>query len=143
MAGQAIGKVILGIINDRSAKAGVLFGLSCGVAGVLLMWFMPSALPVLLAGAFLFGIVYAMTVVQTPLLVRTVFGSKDYTNIYSRVSMVGSLMSAVAAVFWSFVIDSPGGFPLMFVLGIVCMAICLVTALFALGQKDKLRESAR
>jgi hypothetical protein len=31
----------------------------------------------------------------------------------------------------------------MFVLGIVCMAICLVTALFALGQKDKLRESAR
>ena len=143
MAGQAIGKVILGIINDRSAKAGVFFGLACGVAGVLLMWFVPSVLPVLLAGAFLFGIVYAMTVVQTPLLVRTVFGSKDYTNIYSRVSMVGSLMSAVAAVFWSFVIDSPGGFPLMFVLGIVCMAICLVTALFALGQRDKLRGSAR
>jgi hypothetical protein len=38
-------------------------------------------------------------------------------------------------VFWSFVIDSPGGFPLMFGLGLACMAICLATSLFALGQK--------
>ena len=89
----------------------------------------------LLCGAFLFGVVYAMTTVQTPLLVRSVFGSADYTNIYSRISMVGSLMSAVAAVFWSFVIDSPLGFPGMFVGGLACMAACLVTSLFALGQK--------
>ena len=107
------------------------------VAGILLMWFLPSVLPVLLVGAFLFGIVYAMTTVQTPLLVRSVFGSADYTNIYSRVSMVGTLMSAVAAVFWSFVIDSPLGFPGMFVGGLICMAICAATALYALGQRDK------
>lgn len=135
MAGQAIGKVVLGIINDKSVRTGIVFGLGCGVAGVLLMWFVPSPLVMLLVGAFLFGVVYAMTTVQTPLLVRTVFGSADYTNIYSRISMVGSLMSAVAAVFWSFVIDSPGGFPLMFGLGLACMAICLATSLFALGQK--------
>ncbi len=140
MAGQAIGKVLLGIINDKSVKVGIIFGLACGVAGILLMWFIPSILPVLLVGAFLFGVVYAMTTVQTPLLVRKVFGSADYTNIYSRISMVGSLMSAVAAVFWSFVIDSPGGFPLMFIGGIVCMAICLVTSFFALGQTEKLKE---
>lgn len=138
MAGQAIGKVVLGIINDRSVRLGIAFGLACGVAGVLLMWFLPSALAVLLVGAFLFGVVYAMTTVQMPLLVRSVFGSADYTNIYSRISMVGSLMSAVAAVFWSFVIDSPGGFPLMFIGGIACMAVCLVASFFALGQKDRL-----
>ena len=135
MAGQAIGKVVLGIINDKSIKLGLFFGLGCGAVGVLLMWFLPSTLALLLAGAFLFGVVYAMTTVQTPLLVRSVFGSADYTNIYSRISMVGSLMSAVAAVFWSFVIDSPGGFPLMFIGGLTCMAVCLVTSLFALGQK--------
>ena len=135
MAGQAIGKVLLGIINDRSVRLGIVFGLACGAVGVLLMWLMPSPLVLLLIGAFLFGVVYAMTTVQTPLLVRSVFGSADYTNIYARISMVGSLMSAVAAVFWSFIIDSPGGFPLMFILGLVCMAVCLVTSFFALGQK--------
>ncbi len=138
MAGQAIGKIILGVVNDKSEKLGVLFGIVCGLAGVLVMWFFPSALVMLLVGAFLFGIVYAMTTVETPLLVRSVFGSKDYTNIYSRVSMVGSLMSAVAAVFWGIIVDSAGGFPLMFILGIVCMAICFLTANFALGQKAKL-----
>ena len=142
MAGQAIGKVVLGIVNDRSVKLGIFFGLACGVAGILLMWFVPNPLPALLAGAFLFGVVYAMTTVQTPLLVRSVFGSADYTNIYSRISMVGSLMSAVAAVFWSFVIDSPLGFPGMFTGGIVCMLICLLTSLYALGQKDKVRAQA-
>ena len=139
MAGQAIGKVLLGIINDRSVRLGIIFGLSCGAVGVLLMWLMPSPLVLLLAGAFLFGVVYAMTTVQTPLLVRSVFGSADYTNIYARISMVGSLMSAVAAVFWSFVIDSPGGFPLMFVLGLACMGICLITSLFALAQQGKIQ----
>ena len=134
MAGQAIGKVVLGVINDKSVRLGIFFGLGCGVLGVALMWFFPSPLMMLLVGAFLFGVVYAMTTVQTPLLVRSVFGSADYTNIYSRISMVGSLMSAVAAVFWSFVIDSPLGFPGMFVGGLVCMAICLVTSLFALAQ---------
>ncbi len=139
MAGQAIGKVLLGAINDRSIRLGIICGIGAGIGGVLLMWTMPSVLPILLVGAFLFGVVYAMTTVQTPLLVRSVFGSADYTNIYARVSMVGSLMSAVAAVFWSFVIDSPGGFPLMFILGIACMLICLATSFFALGQAGKIR----
>lgn len=135
MAGQAIGKVLLGILNDRSPRLGMLFGIACGVAGVVVMWLFPSVLALLLVGAFLFGIVYAETTVESPLLVRSVFGSRDYTNIYSRVSMAGSLMSAVAAVFWGVVIDSPGGFPLMFILGIVCMAACAATALFALSRK--------
>jgi hypothetical protein len=33
------------------------------------------------------------------------------------------------------VIDSAGGFPLMFVLGIACMAVCLAMALFALSHR--------
>ena len=78
-----------------------------------------------------------MTTVQTPLLVRTVFGSADYANIYSRVSMVGSLMGTVAAVFWGFVCDSAGGYPLMFILGYACMAVCLVLALFSLRWKAR------
>ncbi len=135
MAGQAVGKVILGAVNDKSVRLGIALGIGSGVVGVTLMWLMPGVLALLLVGAFLFGVVYAMTTVQTPLLVRTVFGSADYTNIYSRVSMVGSLMGTVAAVFWGFVCDSAGGYPLMFILGYVCMAACAALALFALGQK--------
>lgn len=137
MAGQAIGKVILGIINDKSVKLGIFFGIGAGVIGVTMMMLLPSQLFMLLIGAFLFGVVYAMTTVQTPLLVRTVFGSLDYTNIYSRIGMVGSLCSAFAAVFWSVICDSAGGYPLMFILGYVCMAICLGLGLYSLSWKNK------
>lgn len=134
MGGQAIGKVFLGSVSDRSVRLGAICGIAGGVVGVLLMWGIPSVLALLLVGAFCFGVVYAMTTVETPLLVRSVFGSADYANIYSRVSMVGSLMSAVAAVFWSLVIDSAGGYGLMFALSLVCMAACLALALFALAH---------
>lgn len=137
MGGQAIGKVFLGSVSDRSVRLGAICGIAVGAVGVLLMWGMPSVLALLLMGAFCFGVVYAMTTVETPLLVRSVFGSADYANIYSRVSMVGSLMSAVAAVFWSLVIDSAGGYGLMFALSLVCMAVCLALALFALAHAPR------
>ncbi|MEE8674623.1 MFS transporter [Tractidigestivibacter scatoligenes] len=137
MGGQAIGKVFLGSVSDRSVRLGAICGIAVGAMGVLLMWGMPSVLALLLVGAFCFGVVYAMTTVETPLLVRSVFGSADYANIYSRVSMVGSLMSAVAAVFWSLVIDSAGGYGLMFALSLVCMAACLALALFALAHAPR------
>ncbi|MFC2706054.1 MAG: MFS transporter [Olsenella profusa] len=134
MAGQALGKVALGIVNDRSVRAGIVFGLAAGIAGVVVMWFVPSHLTLLVLGAFLFGIVYAMTTVETPLLVRSALGSADYTNIYSRVSMAGSLMSAVAAVLWGVIVDSAGGYPLMFALGCACMLSCGALALFSLAK---------
>ncbi|ADK68128.1 major facilitator superfamily MFS_1 [Olsenella uli DSM 7084] len=137
MAGQAIGKVLLGVVNDRSVKLGAVMGIGAGVAGVTLMWLLPGQLALLLVGAFLFGIAYAETTVQTPLLVRTVFGSADYTNVYSCVSMVGSFMGTFAAVFWSLVVDSAGGYPLMFALGYVCMVGCLALALFSLHWKAR------
>lgn len=137
MGGQAIGKVFLGSVSDHSVRLGAVCGIAGGAVGVLLMWGMPSVLALLLVGAFCFGVVYAMTTVETPLLVRSVFGSADYANIYSRVSMVGSLMSAVAAVFWSLVIDSAGGYGLMFALSLVCMAACLALALFALAHAPR------
>ncbi|WP_303050301.1 MFS transporter [uncultured Slackia sp.] len=141
MAGQAIGKVILGAVNDKSCKGGMALGIGSGLVGVVLMWFLPSVVALLFVGAFLFGFVYACTTVQTPLLVRTTFGSRDYTNIYSRVSMAGTLGGVVASTFWAWVIDLPGGFSIMFVLSIVCMALCFLFGVFALGQGKKLEKT--
>lgn len=138
MAGQALGKVVLGVINDRTAKGGLLFGLSGGIAGILVLWLLPLSIALLMVGAFLFGFAYACTTVEVPLLTRAVFGPRDYTIIYSRVSMAGTLGSVVAAVFWAWVIDLPNGFSLMFGLSIVCMVAGLLLGLFALDRARSL-----
>ncbi len=134
MAGQAIGKVVLGVVNDRSVRGGLAFGLGFGAVGVVLMWLVPSVSVALLVGAFLFGFAYACTTVQTPLLTRGVFGSHDYTAIYSRVSTAGALGGVVASTLWSLVVDLPGGYSLMFALSLACMAACLALGVFALSR---------
>ncbi|PJM75780.1 MFS transporter [Bifidobacterium simiarum] len=138
MAGQALGKVLLGTINDKSVVAGLSTGIGGGIIGVVLMWFLPAQAAILMVGAFLFGFVYACTTVQTPLLVRAVFGSRDYTNIYSRVSSVGAFAGAFAAVFWGFIVDLPGGFPIMFALSLGCMVLAFVLGVWSLKQAKKL-----
>lgn len=142
MAGQAIGKVILGIVNDKSNKAGLVFGFGSGIVGIALMWTLPTQAVVLLVGSFLFGFVYACSTVQTPLLTRTVFTSRDYTTIYSRISMGGALGGVLAATFWGIIVDLPSGFSMMFTLSIVCMVLCFVLGIFALSQTKKLQAAA-
>lgn len=138
MAGQAIGKVVLGTVSDRSAVGGLAFGLVSGIVGVLLMFLVPGVAPVLLAGAFLFGFAYACTTVLAPLLTRSVFGERDYTAIYARISMVGSFFGAVAAVFWGWICDLPGGYGIMFTMSVAVMGCCLALGWFALGRRHAL-----
>lgn len=133
MVGQAVGKVALGALNDTSERIACFVGVLCGVIGLVLLWLKITTLPVMLLGAALFGVVYAMTTVETPILVRAVFGNKDYTVIYSRIAIVSSLMSAIALVVWSLIVDgSAGGYDILFGLGFVLMLSCLILALFAL-----------
>lgn len=138
MAGQAIGKVLLGAVNDRNVKGGLIVGLGGGAIGIVLMWALPSVLAVLMMGAFLFGFAYACTTVQTTLITREAFGPADYTNIYARVSAVGVLASAFAVMLLSFVCDQPDGYSMMFVLSLGMMAVCFVLGFVALSQGKKL-----
>ena len=139
MAGQAIGKVVLGVVNDRSTKGGLFLGVGLGIVGVVAMMLVPQVI-VLMVGAFLFGFVYACTTVQVPLLTRTVFDSKEYTQIYSRISTVGVLGGVVAPTFWGIIVDLPNGFTLMFALSFVVMVASLALGLLALRQVKNLQR---
>ena len=141
MAGQAIGKVVLGAVNDKSTKAGLFLGIICGFVGVALLWFLPTVAVLFLAGGFIFGFVYACTNVESPLITRTVFGSRDYTNIWSRISMAGTFGGIIAPTLFGVLVDLPGGFNIMFVVSFVCMALALVLGLFALNRAKAIEHT--
>ncbi|QWT17178.1 MFS transporter [Collinsella sp. zg1085] len=135
MAGQAFGKVALGGLSDRSIVGSLSLGIGAGMVGVLIMMLAPELPFALLGGSLLFGLVYSCTTVQTPLLTRSVFGGASYTDVYARISMVGSLMGAVAAVFWAWICELPHGYIWMFVLSLVVMAACWVLGVYALRRR--------
>lgn len=123
MIGSTIGKVGLGWINDKSIKLGVLATIGLGIVGLSLMFLGNSGLTVLIGGGFLFGWAYAGVFVQTPLLVRAVFGNKSYSQIYSNISIGLTVSAAIAMAAWGFLAES-GGYSAVFAGAIVLLAIC-------------------
>lgn len=132
MAGVTAGKILLGLINDRSTAAGSLCTTLCGIGGLLiLVVFHDAGTVVASAGAFLFGWAYAGVTVQTPLLVRRVFGSRDYARIYSVVSVALAAGGALTSGGWGVLADATS-FAAIFITGMSMLAVALVLALLAL-----------
>lgn len=137
MVGLTIGKILLGAVNDKNSKGGIVVSVGLGIIGVILLMFFPTAAPLLLIGAFLFGFVYAGTTVQSTLLTRIVFGNRDYANIYSRVSMCSSVGGAFAATLWGIIVDLPNGYFLMFCMSLVIMVLIAIFSFYAVSQAKK------
>ena len=128
MLGVAIGKVLLGLINDRSPALGVVVSTLCGVAGlVALSW---GEARLFVPGAFLFGWAFAGVSVQTPLLVRAVFGTQGYALINSKVSIALAVGGALAGG-WALLADH-SSYRFIFLLGAAFLLICLALGLGSL-----------
>lgn len=128
MLGVAVGKVALGIINDKSPALGVMVSTLCGVAGLLVLsW---GGTWAFVPGAFLFGWAFAGVSVQTPLLVRAVFGRQGYALINSRVSVALAAGGALAGG-WALLADLTS-YRFIFLLGATFLLLCLFLGLYAL-----------
>jgi MFS family permease len=136
MFGNIIGKVLLGYLNDKSVALALTFGVACGIAGILMLMLIgATGVMALLIGGFLFGICYATTVTIPPMLTRTIFGSRQYGQIYSNIMMVASLCSALGASLWGFIADATGSFVASFSVAVCTSVIAIVVGLIALKAK--------
>lgn len=142
MAGVTIGKVALGYINDRSSALGVIVMSACGAGGILLLIFGHIGIIAIIGGAFLFGWAYAGVTVQTAMLVRTVFGNRDYSRIFSIISMALATGGAVSAGGWGLLADATSS-DFIFITGIAFIGICCLIGLWTLAARagHKTRKS--
>lgn len=139
MAGVTIGKVVLGMINDKSSRLGVWTTVVLGAGGLLLLLVGEFAIGVVVCGAFLFGWAYAGVTVQTPMLVRRVFGGRDYPQIYSNISIALAAGGALTAGGWGLLSDYVD-FKIILSLGVVFLALCGLIGIYAL-RRSKSFES--
>lgn len=107
MIGMLIGKLSLGIVNDRfGAVTTVVFANICGLIAVACLLNAGINIGVFMAGSFLYGFAFAQAIVAAPLLVRNIFGPKDYTLIYPYVAMATSMFGAVSSPIYGFIYDA-------------------------------------
>jgi MFS family permease len=141
MAGQAVGKLGLGVISDKSISAGMWTAILCGIIGLLVLWLLPSYLSALLIAGFLFGPFYACALVQVPLMTKAVFGIRDYSQIYSRISMFSAIMAALGATAWGYLIDWLG-FPILFIASLAILVVIALLGNYAIKSRAKLKWSS-
>lgn len=129
--GQVAGKFGLGAVFDKSVFGGVTVAMACGGLGMLLLWLVPTSMFTVLTGGVLLGVFNGGGLVMMPLLTRATFGSRDYTRIFSRVSMIVALVSAFGVTIWGYVIDS-AGYGGMFAGGLVLMVLAYGLATYTI-----------
>lgn len=134
MAGVTVGKLVLGWINDRNCTAGVAVTTLCGMGGLGVLLVGSHSLGMILAGALLFGWAYAGVTVQTAMLTRSVFGTRDYARIYSVVSIALAAGGAIASGGWGLLADATSS-AFIFATGIACLGLCLLLGLRALRTR--------
>jgi MFS family permease len=141
MLGVTIGKIALGYINDKNDLAGVFTSTALGVVGFIFLILGEEAIFLIYLGAFLFGWAYAAVTVETALLVRTVFGSRDYSKIFSNISIALALGGALMAGAWGYLVDLIH-FKLIFIIGITLLVISAFIGWYALKSKKTILISA-
>ena len=140
MAGQAIGKIGLGMMGDLSVTKGILLSCSTGIVGVLCCWLGASTV-LLPVGGFVFGFFYAAALVLSPLLTRHVFGSgKHYPVVYSRIFVFIAAFSAIGQVIWPYLADNAGGFGTVFFVSAIVIVVIAALGFWADSYAGKLEQ---
>jgi MFS family permease len=136
MLGVTIGKVALGWINDKNTFFGIITSVGLGIAGFVFLLLGKSGMSLMTVGGFLFGWAYAAVTVETALLVRTVFGSKDYAKIFSNISIALAAGGALMAGGWGYLADLID-FKSILIIGIILLAISGFLGSFALRKSKE------
>lgn len=128
----------MGGFADKNAKVTMITAFVAGVAGILLVWLGVQSEIALYAGACIYGFFFASAVVLCPIVVRQVFGTREYSEIYSRVSVFVNLMGAFGATIWAF-LGSNFGYDSVFIVGIVGQVVVLLCGLYAFGKQKSVQ----
>ena len=138
MLGGIIGKIILGALTDKIgfAKTAIL-ACFCGIGGVALIMSVGSNIPLFLAGASIFGIAYASIVIIPPMAVRGTFGTKDYSQIYSWITVANGAFGAITPIGVGLIVDMTGSYKLAW---IICLfsygTVILLTLLTKVSSRS-------
>ena len=136
MLGVTVGKIVLGLINDRNTLLGVLVTALFGAGGVALLVWLHINVTLVIIGGFFFGWAYAGVTVQTAMLVRKIFGNKSYARIYSNVSIALAAGGALMSGGWGLLADATS-FKFIFITGGCMLLVCGLLGVGSILDQNK------
>ncbi|MDR1182976.1 MAG: MFS transporter [Bacteroidales bacterium] len=135
-AGTLFYKLTIGTIADKSMKGGVLYYMVSTLVCFCLFIFGGANVVFMVLACFLWGGIYAATNLYGPLIVKHLFGLKDFIKIWSVVVGCWTVAGAAGAIVWGVIVEATS-FRTGFVIALILSAVILVTFMLALSQAKK------
>ena len=143
-------KVIMGLVLDRlgSLKGSLLIGLSCVLFPIFALF---AGLPVFpWIYAFALGLASSGSTILGPILTANYFGRKNFSKIYSLVSMIAFIGIAISPPAYGSIFDVTGNYSLAWILTIglgIVVCLCFILAdreskyIFIMAPKDMVNKT--
>lgn len=144
--GNICGKILFGFMQGKAGlRATLVVFVAFFLIGFCLWVFVPSQ-PTLLIGAFLFGSHNALISVGYPLVVRNLYGNKDYSKIFSNLMTVNGLMGGISGTIIAIVYQTLGSYSAaltaaMVIIIVIGILLVVVTSFIGKLKWDKPVES--
>ena len=129
--GNIVGKIVYGIMVDKIGSRMTLIAFAAFTLFAFLAWALTQSLPVYYVAAFLFGTHNALMSVGFPLLIRQIYGNRDFPKIWSYVGMPFTVLGSSATAIVGFLYGAFGSYSTTFIIGGVGIAAVGLLALFA------------
>lgn len=139
--GGTISSLIVGRINDKyGVKAGLVWGaLTTGIG--FMMIFLSYANPYFIfPSIFIAGLGSSMYMVQCPLLARNIVGDRNYSEIWSRMMMINSLIGGGLYSSIGLFYDKFGSYRGAFIMVIILFAIAGILGAISVDKSKRLHE---
>lgn len=140
MLGNIVEKLLVGWLNDR---VGVEFTVNIQLCMVALglFGFMISGdnLTLLYLSAFFFGAQNSLVSVSTPLLIRKIFGERDFPQIFTYARIGTGAIGCLGPVTIAAVFDATGTFYPAFAIGLGIVFVSFVCVRVGCAFKNKIR----
>lgn len=141
MVGVLIGALALGFMSDKiGTKLTSLIAMGLGMAAIVTMLLFVDN-PVLIGvGAAVFGFTTATVGTVAPMLTATLFGNREYSQIYATASLGLAVAAVIALPAYGFIYDYTGTYQGVLIGLLVMFAINVVAINLAFKSKEQLVE---
>ena len=135
-ASAAVCKVVMGFVADKSLSLSAIVCCGGGFVGLALVWLAgPSSVMAVYVGAALYGLTFAAIDVLSPTIGRYLFGPREYTRIYARVTIAVNLAGAVGVTLLATLSDFGWAVTFGSTLALIAISLVLVLVSIRAGRR--------
>lgn len=142
MVGILVGSLTFGFLADKIGAKGTTFvALTFALVTFVIFFLFGEIKVMMLIAAVLFGFVSSSIGTLGPLLTISLFGNKNYADIYATASIGLALAGIVALPVYAMIKDATNSYNIVLIAIIVMIVISMVLISVAFKQKEKLVKS--